>query len=793
MKGLEIEVLESENQVVYKIQEIIRLILIGKGSKIAIELYNGEEFINSFNSFSVHPLSKMGKELTEVIPTNNGFDVAQCFREMERDYNLRKKTGFLKGNNTSQERNYTLLEMEELPNQEANNLVKNIVILKKVQDKEDIKVPIKIFYDPETQKLTRELLSFTPSLPNTALSPAAYNYYKTPEKLQNYLNQTSIQMNYKRDRKLRKKFVSFVDEIEYDIDCLASFATYFREVFHSYPYIQYYSTQWESGKTRALSCLIYASYHGEIWVNPTPAAMFRSIQDAKVIIGIDELNKLFYEDKRTKTMKCVIPELEAILTHGYKRGGSVPRINMETKPPTLERFKVFGLKAFTVLGANGIPLDLDSRSIKHTMIKKIHIDTLKSRDPLVEDFQEIRDCYFLWRLELVEKVAQVYMELLKHTPLKGRIGELYLPLLTMAKVLGNDALYNKVLEYAKLQEKNKLQEQDPIAEAILKVLILKTDENGSPLWGIYRNGVFIKGNRPRFKELRKLWIQELKDMEILSEDIEPKYYPRAVKKTKFLKDLGFRKSEYHPQKKVYMDIDVNILLQLIHSYFPETLEVIHCIDLFSFVITPQKSLVTQVTQVELVTLVIEGKEKKEGKGKNPQKKLDPPIAEVVSSDTSYNTPKEERPPIIRLPKGKDNSENVEEMNRLLAFIDSAFDKQEVIPKGDLVMCAEVEGFGKALSDHAITQLEQNDSLYQVRDKGLRRESRLTNKNITPEVTINGLKEIIRLYNTKGEGLSFEDFTVILKEAPESVLRKTLQEGINEGDFYQRKKGKYDIL
>ncbi|MFX1293317.1 MAG: bifunctional DNA primase/polymerase [Promethearchaeota archaeon] len=468
---------------------------------------------------------------------------------LEDDCNIYKKQQEKNFSPSTQDISPSTLEEEEsLPDYDINDFVSNKIILHKLKNGQEYRIPIRIYKDPETGNYIREKLPRIPSLPNTMLSKEAYKLYKNLESLRDFFTKKSIQSIYKKSRTLLKYFMKFNEEIEYDIDCLFIAATYYREVFYSMPYIQYYSKRFGSGKTRGMRCLIWSSYHGITWVIPTEAPMFRIIEDVGATLGIDELHKYYYRDKRGY-IQCTNNDLAALLTTGYKKGEEVPRCRKDNFD-IIDQFRVFGGKSFTRL-EGVIPQDLESRSITHVMIPSSALDDISPNDPIKDDFKEIRDAYYLYSLELILKVEETYHELLELKIIEGRIGELYYPLLTMAKVIfpNDDSLYNAVLQKAKNHYEELWGERDPFVDWLYRA-ILKSE-----LWG----------DRVLLTEIVKAFNDCLVEENLIKEDKKKK---NSTVGKYFLLPLGFKKSRYHKGNKTHYNIELNTLLRNLLSFYP---------------------------------------------------------------------------------------------------------------------------------------------------------------------------------------------------------------------------------
>ncbi|HDH06895.1 MAG TPA: hypothetical protein ENF87_00835 [Thermoproteales archaeon] len=110
-----------------------------------------------------------------------------------------------------------------------------------------------------------------------------------------------------------KRYVNFNWEPRlYDLVCCYIIATYFYDIFYSFPILIFFG-DFETGKTRGLKTVVYASHRGMLCVDPTPATMFRTVDAYRPTYGIDEFTKL-------------TEDIQRIARASYKKGEKVPRI-----------------------------------------------------------------------------------------------------------------------------------------------------------------------------------------------------------------------------------------------------------------------------------------------------------------------------------------------------------------------------------------------------------------------------------------------------------------------------------
>jgi hypothetical protein len=95
-------------------------------------------------------------------------------------------------------------------------------------------------------------------------------------------------------------------------------------------------------------------------------------------------------------------------------------------------------------------------------------------NPAPEDFREIRDELYAYRLRCFEKIKAVYNDLKDSNLLEGRCGDIYFPLLTVAKLV-EETLFDKILNFARqTQREGREDSVDEWNKTLVKVLYEKS-------------------------------------------------------------------------------------------------------------------------------------------------------------------------------------------------------------------------------------------------------------------------------------------------------------------------------
>ena len=347
---------------------------------------------------------------------------SSCFVVSEQDKESEKKA----------KRERDIYQVMQLPDWGLNGKVVNPIQFDKDVEGERKTFLFKVYVNENDELKSEEVISGL-FIPPTGMTPSALE-----------LDNTYLLDIFKKLRALNDLHIYFTEDIEYDLQTLAAMSSYFREVFDTYPYMDYFSAENGVGKTHGMLCLIWASFHGFAMVIPTQAVLFRSVEDAHATVGIDEVHKLFKNPKQNQ-------DLLALLLSGHTKGIGTYRMDMNAKPPRLVPYDPFGLKAYT--RKEHISIDLLSRSIT------FHMMSARKRKSIEEhltpdEFAECRNMMYVYRLRHWQEVRDVYDELREEKVLEVRQADLFLPLLTIAKMC-SDELYERVLSHAREDEKKR--------------------------------------------------------------------------------------------------------------------------------------------------------------------------------------------------------------------------------------------------------------------------------------------------------------------------------------------------
>jgi len=257
---------------------------------------------------------------------------------------------------------------------------------------------------------------------------------------------------------LFKEYIYFNEDDMYSMLACCAMSTYFREVFDTYPYCDFYAAELECGKTTAMKCLIWSSFHGFMPLDPTGPVMFRAIDSCKSAIGIDEVDNLLKDPESQSRFL-------GLFNASYQKGLVAYRIDMKQEGMPIA-YDPFGLKAFTHVAA--IPESIQSRSITFSLIRSpLKLPLVRNADT----FSRPRDQLYKLRLVASEEVEATYKWVLDFIELANRPKDLFSPPLTMAKLISEE-LFNSMYKWArKYVEEHAGQQLDEVKRTLIEVLL----------------------------------------------------------------------------------------------------------------------------------------------------------------------------------------------------------------------------------------------------------------------------------------------------------------------------------
>jgi hypothetical protein len=238
----------------------------------------------------------------------------------------------------------------------------------------------------------------------------------------------------------------------YDILTAWVFANWTPERWQSVPYLFFFGPK-GSGKSVACEILAALSFRPLLTGDTTIAAVFRLIEMYHVTLFLDEIQQY---------MKREHQDMQSLLNTGYRRGWPAFRVEEDKDGRrTVKQFATFGFKAMN--GTRDLVDTLRSRCILESMSRLI-------RKVLGEEIDRE------WARALREKLLMYrFKTLTENKPLekpglfKGRLKELFDPLLIVAPVTGK----NSIIEQARKIEELIKEEEEMSIDAIVFQAIMR--------------------------------------------------------------------------------------------------------------------------------------------------------------------------------------------------------------------------------------------------------------------------------------------------------------------------------
>jgi hypothetical protein len=211
--------------------------------------------------------------------------------------------------------------------------------------------------------------------------------------------------------------------------------TWCYRAFPAYPYVHVRSPEKACGKTRLMELLANVAFNASPpSAAPTEAFLFREAERRSGTQCFDEAESLAGDDDRMVT-------LVSILNVGYRRGGSVPRLEKQGERFVTVEFEVYAPRI--IAGLATLKDTLQSRALPLVMVRRRRDEVIArvGRETAVTAAR-LRELCALACLEHVGDVLNAYdhaRDLLAHENVDDRAEELVAPLLALALVADTEA------------------------------------------------------------------------------------------------------------------------------------------------------------------------------------------------------------------------------------------------------------------------------------------------------------------------------------------------------------------
>jgi len=225
-----------------------------------------------------------------------------------------------------------------------------------------------------------------------------------------------------------KKYVYFIDPLNYYVLTAWLIASYFHPSLSTFPYVNPIGDA-EMGKTTGLRVARQLAYHSNAITIPREASVFRSVDTYRCTLLNDEGDNIINYSQA----------VQDIFNSGFQRGARVPR----EFPLADGRFRTIYFDAYgpkMICSRYPLPDMVDSRSIKLFMRGQPPkgLDYSQYEDELVDlkTGEDLRDDLYILRLLLNKQFMEEYSRINLHRDhkIRGREGLIFKPLIAVARV-----------------------------------------------------------------------------------------------------------------------------------------------------------------------------------------------------------------------------------------------------------------------------------------------------------------------------------------------------------------------
>lgn len=224
------------------------------------------------------------------------------------------------------------------------------------------------------------------------------------------------------NRKSIEYFMDVADSRVFDVVTCWIVGTYCYELFESYGYLYFHGLR-ESGKSKFKKVLRLIGFNGQEASSISEASFFRTIENTKGLLCIDEYERLDTERKKATDL---------LLNAGIEKGASVKRVDKVGTKQVNRGFDVYCPKV--ICNITGLGLVVQSRCITFRLCKTASIKG--NRKPKTNDslWQKLRDINYTFVMDYWQEIKTIYESYT--SPLRNRDEDVWTPVLVIAKLLG---------------------------------------------------------------------------------------------------------------------------------------------------------------------------------------------------------------------------------------------------------------------------------------------------------------------------------------------------------------------
>jgi hypothetical protein len=227
---------------------------------------------------------------------------------------------------------------------------------------------------------------------------------------------------------VRSKFDHYVDFANMKngptVCAVYTVASYFYFLFEYFPYLKFGGEK-GSGKTKTGNIFAALAFNGQIFANASRAVIYRTAQDTRGTMVIDEGESLAYKSEEQAAYMQV-------LNSGWQRNGYAILSDKETLKPT--KWSTYCPKIVCSIG--GLEEVLGDRAFEIILLRTLNKEKADREVSLTsKEWQPIRDLEYLCLMQHWREMSHLIPTVTNTFEFSGRIWNLAKPLLATARLL----------------------------------------------------------------------------------------------------------------------------------------------------------------------------------------------------------------------------------------------------------------------------------------------------------------------------------------------------------------------
>lgn len=247
--------------------------------------------------------------------------------------------------------------------------------------------------------------------------------------------------------KIYEKYLFIRNKTWYKILAVWDMGTYFYQIFEAFPIIENRGLP-GTAKSKSMGISSYLAFNGgQLMLNPSEATLFRETDEVRGSKYIDEAEKLFMFNPKTKQFEG---DSRAELINGsYTKEAKVPRQEKIGNKFVTKWYSPYS--PTQVSSINGLHGATETRAITRICTKSPNNDVRGELEPSEDKnlliWSEIRDKCYRFTLENWKEIKEIYNHFPKDCGLKRRDFQIWKPLLAILKYVSEED-YQEVLNFA---------------------------------------------------------------------------------------------------------------------------------------------------------------------------------------------------------------------------------------------------------------------------------------------------------------------------------------------------------